>query len=485
MVTVVDVIRERAARQPDHAALVIADARGAADEVVSYAALVREAETLARRLCAGGLRPQERCGLVAAQGRAFVEGALAILMAGACMAPIPDDVRGEALERQRREARLACLLDRREGDVVRRFDDDGVLDGDAEAAFRALDPAYLRFTSGTTSRRKGVVLGHATIMARLDAAQAGLALGPTDRVLWLLPMAHHFVVSVLLYLREGATILVPGSSLARPVLELAARAGASVIYASPFHLSLLAADASGLGLDRLRLAVSTAEGLRADVASRFAARFGQPIVQALGVIEVGLPLLNRASAATKPTSLGRPLPGYSVWLRGENGAPVTASGPTHTGELCLRGPGMLDAYLAPWTPAREVLEPDGFRTGDQAWIDADGDVHLAGRRANRINMAGMKFFAEEVEAVLESHPGVRRARVSARLHPHLGEIPVAEIVPADATAPPAPAELTAFCRERLPAYKIPRSLRAVAELPLTPTGKLVRHALDANEPRGA
>ena len=77
---------------------------------------------------------------------------------------------------------------------------------------------------------------------------AGCGIGPGDRVLWLLPMAHHFVVSILLYLRYGASILLPASSLARPVLELASRGRATVCYASPHHLRLLASDVSSLGL---------------------------------------------------------------------------------------------------------------------------------------------------------------------------------------------------------------------------------------------
>jgi long-chain acyl-CoA synthetase len=163
-----------------------------------------------------------------------------------------------------------------------------------------------------------------------------------------------------------------------------------------------------------------------------------------------------------------------VWLRGEDGAPVTASAPDRTGEVCIRGPGLFDAYLDPWLPARGVLEPDGFRTGDQGWFDGDGDLHLAGRRKNRVNMAGMKFFSEEVEAVLDALPGVRRSRVHAREHPHLGEIPVAEIDPEDPAAPPAKGALIAGCRARLAAYKIPREFRIVAALPLTATGKLAR-----------
>lgn len=474
--TVIERIREQAARAPGHPALLVARRAAPAEaDAVSYRELLERVDALAARLRAAGVREGERCGLLAAQGPGFVEGALAILAAGACMAPIPDDGSAEANEELARRARLHWIAAEARGFEPVPGPAPGPVDGEDDRAFCALRPAYLRFTSGTTAERKGVVIGHAAILERLAAANRGLAIGPADRVLWLLPMAHHFVVSILLYLRYGATILLPAGHLARPVLELGAAAGATVLYASPHHHLLLAKDASPLRLPALRLAISTAEGLRVPIAERFLARFGLPLSQALGIIEVGLPVVNLARAAEKPGSLGQPLPDYDVWLRGEDGRPREGPGsPERTGEVCIRGPGLFDAYLDPWLPARALTTPDGFRTGDQGWFDADGDLHLAGRRRNRINMAGMKFFCEEVEAVLDAVPGVRRSRVSAREHPHLGEIAVAEIEPADPAAPPARGALVAACRERLPSYKIPREFRIVDALPLTATGKLAR-----------
>jgi long-chain acyl-CoA synthetase len=467
-VTVVDTIRAFARAHPDAAALCVD--RGGESELISYAALVARFDAGAARLRASGLARGERCGLVARQGAGFVEHALAILAAGGCLVPIPDDAAGSARERFADAAALHHLVVEDRGFACQRWR--GALP--EEAAFRALDPAYLRFTSGTTSERKGVVLSHARIAERLAAANQALAIGPGDRILWLLPMAHHFVVSILLYLRYGATILLPAGSLARPVLEFAARERATVSYASPFHYSLLAKDASGIGLD-LRLAISTAEGLRADVAASFRARFGRALAQALGIIEVGLPVLNAAEAEAKPTALGRPLPAYDVWLRDDEGKPVLGPGaPGRTGEICIRGPGLFDAYLSPWTPSAPLLEPDGFRTGDQGYFDEDGVLYLAGRRHNRINMAGMKFFSEEVEEVLARQPGVRECRVFAREHEKLGEIPVAEIVPDDPARAPARAELIAACRAALPTYKIPREFKIVAELARTATGKVQR-----------
>ncbi len=478
--TVLDFIRAHAARAPEHEALVAARA-GATPERISYGELVARVDALAARLRGAGVGRAQRCGLVARQGTGFIELALAILAADACLVPIAEDHTGPVLESFAERARLHWIVLERDAgagrfELVARAEVPPV-DGKRERDFAGLRPAYLRFTSGTTSRRKGVILGHAAILARLAAANRGLGVGPSERILWLLPMAHHFVVSILLYLRHGATILLPAGALARPILELAAAERATLLYASPYHMSLLAKDASGLGLPELRLAVSTAEGLRADIARAFAARFGRPVAQALGIIEVGLPVLNVRAAERKPDSLGRPLPDYDVWLRGEDGQPVAPpTSPDKTGEICIRGPGFFDAYLDPWTPAREVLEPDGFRTGDQGYFDADGELYLVGRRANRINMAGMKFFSEEVEAVLDAHPGVRRSRVLAREHAHLGEIPIAEVEPADASHPPTRAELTSHCRAQLPAYKVPREFQIVESLPETATGKLARRA---------
>jgi long-chain acyl-CoA synthetase len=463
---------------------VLDDAAGGS-RALSYRELVAAAEAHARDFGARGLRRADRCGLLAPQGRGFVERALGILAAGGCLVPIPDDHRGAILDAFAVQARLHHLASEdAAGGSFRTLPDPQPVDGANDEAFRALGPAYLRFTSGTTSARKGVILGHATILARLAAANRALRIGPEDRVMWLLPMAHHFVVSILLYLGEGATVLLPSGSLARTILAFAARERPTVFYASPYHYRLLGKDSSEIGLGSVRLAISTADGLHPSVAETFSARFGLPIAQALGIIEVGLPVANLVSSAAKPGALGRPLPDFDVWLRGEDGRPVVGpTSPERTGEICIRGPGMLDAYLDPWLPAARILEPDGFRTGDQGWFDADGDLTLAGRRASRISMAGMKFFGEEIEAVLALHPGVRESRVFAREHPHLGEIPVAEIVAVDPAAPPSRQDLVAHCRAALAGYKIPREFRVVDALPRTATGKLAR-ASGASGPSG-
>lgn len=472
---VIDAIRDFARANPDHPALVVGGRGDGPDETIDYATLVARMEERARALVKAGVGAGDRCGLVAPQGTGFVEAALGILTAEACFVPIPDGVTGAALERSVRGSSLHHLIERTSDLGCRSFSDVAPVDGSGERVFRAFDPAYMRFTSGTTNERKGVVVGHAAVAARLANANAALEIGPGDRVMWLLPMAHHFLVSILLYLRAGATILLPASNFAHDVLALAARARASVFYASPYHYGVLAKDVSSLGLESVRLSVSTADGLRASVAAAFRARFALPLVQALGIIEVGLPVVNLESATSKPEALGRPGDAYQLWLRDDVGAQVEdPSSAERSGEICIRGSGLFDAYLHPWTPSRALLEPDGFRTGDQGWFDAEGDLHLAGRRANRINMAGLKFFAEEVEVVLDSHPGICSSRVFPREHAQLGEIPAAEFVPSDPEHAPDKRELSRHCREQLAAYKVPREFCVVEALAMTATGKLRR-----------
>src|SRR5262245_45283265 len=158
--SVLDLIRAHAARAPEAPALVAARAGEAEPARIGYGELVARVDALAARLRAGGVRPAQRCGLVARQGAGFIELALAILAADACFVPIPDDHAGAVLDAVAERASLHWIALERAGDpgpadleLVAR-PRPAPVDGADERAFAALRPAYLRFTSGTTSRRK-------------------------------------------------------------------------------------------------------------------------------------------------------------------------------------------------------------------------------------------------------------------------------------------------------------------------------------------
>jgi long-chain acyl-CoA synthetase len=343
--------------------------------------------------------------------------------------------------------------------------------GFEEASIADLSPAFIRFSSGTTGRSKGIVLSHASLMARIETGNRRLGITAQDRVVWILPMAHHFAVSIMLYLLKGATTVVVRSHLPEDILDAALRHEGTVLYGAPFHHTLLAREPSGRPWPTLRLAVSTAAALPLATARAFDSRYGVPLSQGFGIIEAGLPLLNTAAPREKPESVGRPLDDMAVDFRDPVTGLAVAAG--EVGELFLQADGMLDAYLNPWRLRGDILA-DGpwFQTGDLARQDADGFVYVVGRTNSVINSAGMKCFPEEVEAVIQSHPGVLAVRVSGQPHPHFGAVPVADIIAGEPA--PSATSLAAHCRNALAQHKIPVEFRFVKDLPRTNSGKIRR-----------
>ncbi|HEY8515873.1 MAG TPA: AMP-binding protein [Candidatus Binatia bacterium] len=469
-----------------------ADATSNAGVAVSYARLVELVEAATRELRALGLARDggevPRVCLAGANGTTYVVLALAVLRAGACLVPLASELSHAEREQLVRAVHPRAVLlapgARWEGSVAPQRvlrvggDEVGVVlapCGDArspldEARLAALDPAFIRFSSGTTGASKGVVLSHRTLLERVAAANRGLGITADDRVLWVLSMAHHFAASILLYLANGATTVLVGAQLPAELLGAAREHAATVLYASPFHYGSLAAVRAEGAWPSLRLAVSTAASLPTTTARAFEARFGVPPAQALGIIEVGIVALNR-TPRERPESIGRPLPDFAVELRDERGAVVA---PGEIGELFVRGPGMLDAYLWPFRSRDEILQDGWFSTGDLATAAADGSLTLVGRARSVINVSGLKCFPEEIEAVLERHPEVAAARVSGRPHAHVGAVPVADVVPRDPQRPPEPRELAAHCRASLARFKVPVEFRFVDELPRTASGKVKR-----------
>lgn len=468
MKTIIDFIRENANKRPDHPAIVTEEGTDYRYEELWEAVRERSAQ-----FKQSGIGRGDRCGLFCQQGPAFVISALGILDVGGCFVPIPVDERGNKDSQYLKKLQPHYLIDEAEDYVPEERPGVAPIDRADDQEFNKLNPAYIRLTSGTTSDSQGVLLGHRTILERTKAANKGLSITPDDRILWVLPMVHHFVVSILLYLRYGATILLPAHDLAGPQLEFAEEQNCSVLYATPFQHNLLARGPEEFDLPDLRLAISTASGLREEIAERFSARFPVPLTQALGIMEVGLPIINLNYPGIKPLSIGRPLPDYEVKLLDSEHEPIGASTDHRkVGEIAVDGPGLLDAYVSPWEPRESVVGDYGFETEDQGRFDGDGDLFLVGRRANRINMAGTKFFCEEVERVLNTHGDVKVSRVKGVPHDHLGEIPVADVV-LNGKAGDAES-LQSYCRDRLENHMVPRTIEFVKSIPRTPTGKIKR-----------
>lgn len=460
---VTDALFRHAAARPDDLAV--------ADGVIrlTWAALAGAVTDAAASLRQQGLMEGDRVAVRAADGAAALVAALAVLHAGGVHAPIdhtlapPEVAAAETVL----VARWRLTLER------------GATPGDVPLVATGIaatpDPlgpgrsAFLRCSSGTTGLAKGVLLSHATIHERVVAANVGLGLGPTDRVLWLLPMAYHFAVSVLLYLEVGAAIVFGNSLRASATAGIAREHGVTFLYGSPWHIRRLAELPAGHDLPAsLRQAVSTTTALDADAATLFRQRHGLGVRQAFGIIEAGLPLLSRG-LPDEPVGCFEIQPAFQVVALSPLGEPVSRG---VAGELAVRGPGLLDAYLSPWRPRDQVLTNGWFRSGDVARVEDDGAVQLLGRLKDVINVGGVKVFPLEVEAVLSAHPSVKACRVHGAPDPRTGEQVVAEVQVSDAAVDGA--ALAAWCAERLAPLKRPAAFTFLAALPMTPSGKVRR-----------
>ncbi len=429
---------------------------------------------LAHLLVRRGIGPGQRIAFRCADGIDYVIGALALLENGAAVVPLAD-----------------ALTDRETQDTLRRIDVHGVMVqrrlsaaadlidevfaweprsaiGEKDRRCRELGAAFIRFSSGTTGESKGVVLSHQCILERTAAANRGLAVTPNDTILWMLGMSHHFVVSILLFLRSGATIVLANRPFPFAACDAAARFPITFLYGSPVHYYLLsvAAELEAASLKNVRLAVSTAMKMPPETFARFSQKFGFIPAEAYGIIEVGIPFINLDPAGQN--TVGRVLPDFQVQIDHPDQDGL--------GEILLRGKGMFDAYFSPWRERADCLDNGWFRTGDLGRLDEAGRLCLLGRSKTVIVCAGMKVFPEEVESTINAMPGISESLVTGRAHPQFGQAPVATVVIGSDVRDTEQflQSLRGHCCRLLSPYKVPVEFRVVDGLPKTPSGKLVR-----------
>jgi acyl-CoA synthetase (AMP-forming)/AMP-acid ligase II len=462
---------------PKHTAII--DAGGSLD----YQSLWREVEALRGQLERLGVSQGQGVGVRARNGRAFVIGALAALGCGAVIMPIHHQMKPDELNEMLAQAPLCAILDEGSGAAQPgktvtlenpganglRFT--GLENSQPPLAPGIPDAAFVRFTSGTTGAAKGVVLTHNDVLERTRAANAGLGLTSADKILWVLPMAYHFYVSIILYLEIGATVIVSADYLAGSLLETAAKHEATFLYITPMHVRMMNSDQSGRALPQsLKRVMSVSAKLHPQSAQDFLAKYKVPVSQGYGIIEVGLPIQNTAEAIEHPEAIGRPVDGFEAKIVDDTMKPLPDG---ETGQLALRGPGMFSGYLNPPRSRAQVMHDGWFLTGDLAHRDSGGRIVLDGRTSSVIHVAGHKVFPEEVAAVLDHHPAVLRSRVTAKAHPQMGEAIHAEVQLRPGHQATGE-DIIAFCRKRLSSQKVPATLEIVGEISTTSSGK-VRH----------
>jgi malonyl-CoA/methylmalonyl-CoA synthetase len=347
--------------------------------------------------------------------------------------------------------------------------------------------AMILYTSGTTSRPKGVVTTHANITAQIASLVEAWEWAPDDRIVLCLPLHHvHGIINVVsCALWSGATCEMLPRFDANAVWERIAGGKVTVFMAVPtIYVKLIAAwEAASMerraalrqACGQSRLMVSGSAALPVSTLERWKAISGHTLLERYGMTEIGMALSNPLRGQRVPGSVGMPLPSVDVQLVGENGEPVAPGTP---GEIEVRGPSVFAEYWGKPDATRVAFRDGWFRTGDTAVVE-NGVYRILGRtNIDILKTGGHKVSALEIEEVLRQHSAVVECAVVGVPDPEWGERVAAALVLKDADALDLPS-LRAWAKEYLAAHKLPSRLLVLDALPRNAMGKVMKPAIAA------
>jgi acyl-CoA synthetase (AMP-forming)/AMP-acid ligase II len=337
-------------------------------------------------------------------------------------------------------------------------------------------PAVIFFTSGSTGPAKGVTHTRESLRWMIASAAAAFGLGPDDVFLPGSSMSHvGSFLWALSTLSVGGEVVVARTTDAHELLPLLRDRQPTVLAMIPAALSALIHD-HGLepgDFASLRICRAGADKVSTELLSEFAALAGFPIVEGYGMTEVGLATLNPPSGVIKQGSIGQPIGGFSIEVRGEDGQPV---GPEAVGRIWIRTRSRMSGYWQAPAATEEVVIDEWLDSGDLARADEDGYLWFFGRKKQVIVHDGSNISPYEVEGALVEHPAIALAGVVGVHDTVHGENVRAYVTLEAGAEKPTSADLIVHCRDRV-GYKAPEEIVFLDEMPLNPTGKIDRVGL--------
>lgn len=509
------VLRQGALRHGERVACVLAEEARA----LTYSQLDHAALRVAAHLRAQGLTPGARVALSAANGAPFLAGFFGAAYAGVTVVPLPIlSAAPEVALRVRQSGCTAALVDAPREALLRAacpdlavlvVRGDGHIGGGAQPAELAptdgaLDlpagaDALLLFTSGTTGGAKAARITHASLLAHTAAlVHHTLQLTEHDVVLGALPWTHSFGLrmSVLAPFYAGAQVLSFARFDAQRTLAALDAGQVTWVPAVPTMFAAWTADPDDHGhaertavpprpmAQGVRGALAAGAPLPRELRDRASQRLGCPVRQGYGLTEATFSTIDDGrtgpteeslvalGAPPAPLHVGAPVWGVELRIRDEAGAdlPVGAEG-----EVWVRGPNVMAGYLDDEAATRAVFDGGWLRTGDLGRVDAWGRLVLVDRLKDLIIRGGANVYPSEVEDALSLHPGVLQVAVIGRPDSYYGEAVVAVIVPRGSA--PSAAELDEHARAYLAKNKVPSEYVFTDQLPLGPSGKVLKRAL--------
>jgi long-chain acyl-CoA synthetase len=341
------------------------------------------------------------------------------------------------------------------------------------------DTAVILYTSGTTGRPKGAELTHSNLRRNVEVSIGLFSLGPDDVLLGALPLFHAFGQTCGLNASVAARSclsLLPRFDAAT-ALEIIQRDRVTVFEGVPTMYSALLGLPAAASYDTstMRVCVSGGAALPVEVLRSFEQAFGCIVLEGYGLSETSpVAAFNHPDRERKPGSIGTPVQGVEMRAIDDHGDEVPQG---EVGEIVIRGHNIMKSYWQRPDATSEAISADGwFKTGDMGRIDEDGYFFIVDRKKELIIRGGYNVYPREIEEVLYEHPAVHEVAVIGIPHPELGE-EVGAAVSLRPGAEATPEELRAFAKGQVAAYKYPRHVWLLDELPKGATGKILKREI--------
>jgi long-chain acyl-CoA synthetase len=492
MANIADLLSQSADQRPDHVAIKVDESQ------LSYAELDRAAARVAGLLRAKGVQPGDRVGVMLPNVAEFALCYYGALRVGAAVVPMNPLLKEREVAFYLGDSGARVILAWHQfADAAHAGAEQGAVEcvlvepGEFEALLqrcrpadqvldrRPDDTAVILYTSGTTGKPKGAELTHQNILRNVEVTVGLFGLDQRAVTLGALPFFHAFGQTCALNatVSVGGTLtLIPRFDAGKALAILQRDAvnvfeGVPTMYAAMLHHD----DAGTTDTSALEVCVSGGAAMPVEIMRAFEAKFDCEILEGYGLSETSpVASFNRRGRERKPGSIGLPVEGVEMRLVDDHGNDAEDD----VGEIQIRGHNVMKGYWHRPDATAEAIDADGwFSTGDVARIDEDAYFFIVDRKKELVIRGGFNIYPREIEEVLYEHPDVREAAVIGIPHPELGE-EVAAAVALKSGAQSTPEALRDFVKQRVAAYKYPRHVWLVDELPKGPTGKILKREIE-------
>lgn len=465
----------------------------------SYSQLQARTNHFRNYLYARGVREKDNIALFAKNSADFIFSYMAVVSLGGVVVPLNTMLTSREISFILKDSRVKHMITDKTLDLSGQYQDSQVPPAQflttqisrelnhstypaaPGVAIQDSDPCAILYTSGTTGRPKGALLSHGNLLMNSRSFSEATGSGADDNFLCVLPMFHSLAWTciVLTALYKGASLTILESFLPKEVIATIRDQGVTTVIGVPAMYGFYASLARPEDLAGVRIFISGGASLPLEIINSFYEKTGKPVIEGYGLSEASPAVCFNPMHATKPGSVGLPLPGVEVKIAKPDGSEADCR---EVGELITRGPNVMLGYYGLPVESAKALRNGWLYTGDLAYIDEEGYIFIVDRKKDLVIVSGLNVYPREVEEVLYQYPAVKEAAVIGMPDKKRGEIVRAFVVVKEGMKLNKK-DLIIFLKTNLASYKLPREIMEIDSLPKNATGKILKKELREIQPR--